>query len=36
MFTEPELAPHPELPAGSTHDDRDWEYFLRRAGLNRD
>jgi ribulose-5-phosphate 4-epimerase/fuculose-1-phosphate aldolase len=35
-FTEAELQPHPALPAGSTSDDRDWEYFLRRAGLDRD
>lgn len=34
-FTEAELRPHPELPAGSTSDDRDWEYFLRRVGLDR-
>jgi ribulose-5-phosphate 4-epimerase/fuculose-1-phosphate aldolase len=35
-FTEAELRPHPELPAGSASDDRDWEYFLHRAGLDRD
>ena len=35
-FTDAELRPHPVLPAGSTADDRDWEYFLHRAGLDRD
>jgi hypothetical protein len=35
-FTEAELQPHPDLPAGSAADDRDWEYFLHRAGLDRD
>jgi ribulose-5-phosphate 4-epimerase/fuculose-1-phosphate aldolase len=35
-FTDAELRPHPVLPAGSTSDDRDWEYYLHRAGLDRD
>jgi ribulose-5-phosphate 4-epimerase/fuculose-1-phosphate aldolase len=35
-FTDAELRPHPVLPAGSTGDDRDWEYYLHRAGLDRD
>lgn len=33
-FTAAERQPHPELPEGSTGDDRDWEYFLHRAGLD--
>jgi len=32
-FTEAELAPHADLPAGATADDRVWEYLLHRAGL---
>jgi ribulose-5-phosphate 4-epimerase/fuculose-1-phosphate aldolase len=32
-FTQPELVPHPYLPPGSTQDDREWEYYLLRAGL---
>jgi ribulose-5-phosphate 4-epimerase/fuculose-1-phosphate aldolase len=32
-FTDAELAPHPDLPAGGTRDDRAWEYLLHRAGL---
>jgi ribulose-5-phosphate 4-epimerase/fuculose-1-phosphate aldolase len=32
-FTEAELAPHADLPAGLASDDRAWEYLLRRAGL---
>ena len=32
-FTDAELAPHADLPAGATRDDRAWEYLLRRAGL---
>lgn len=32
-FTEAELAPHPALPAGTSSDDRAWEYLLHRAGL---
>jgi ribulose-5-phosphate 4-epimerase/fuculose-1-phosphate aldolase len=32
-FTDAELAPHPDLPAGATRDNRAWEYLLRRAGL---
>jgi hypothetical protein len=35
-FTDAELRPHPVLPAGATSDDRDWEYYLHRAGLDRD
>lgn len=35
-FTEAELRPHPDLPAGTTSDDREWEYLLHRAGLDRD
>ena len=35
-FTEAELQPHPALPAGAAGDGRDWEYFLHRAGLDRD
>jgi hypothetical protein len=35
-FTDAELRPHPVLPAGSTSDDRDWEYYLHRAGLECD
>jgi ribulose-5-phosphate 4-epimerase/fuculose-1-phosphate aldolase len=33
-FTDAELAPHPDLPAGATRDDRAWEYLLHRAGLS--
>jgi len=32
-FTDAELAPHADLPAGATTDDRAWEYLLHRAGL---
>jgi ribulose-5-phosphate 4-epimerase/fuculose-1-phosphate aldolase len=32
-FTDTELAPHADLPADATRDDRAWEYLLRRAGL---
>jgi ribulose-5-phosphate 4-epimerase/fuculose-1-phosphate aldolase len=32
-FTDAELAPHPDLPAGASRDDRAWEYLLHRAGL---
>jgi ribulose-5-phosphate 4-epimerase/fuculose-1-phosphate aldolase len=32
-FTGAELAPHADLPAGATRDDRSWEYLLHRAGL---
>jgi ribulose-5-phosphate 4-epimerase/fuculose-1-phosphate aldolase len=35
-FTDAELAPHPYLPPGSTKDDREWEYYLLRAGLDTD
>lgn len=34
-FTEAELQPHPQLPVGTASDDRDWEYFLHRASLDR-
>lgn len=33
-FTDAELAPHPDLPAGASRDDRAWEYLLHRAGLD--
>lgn len=35
-FTAAELAPHDGLPAGATRDDRAWEYFLQRAGIQPD
>lgn len=32
-LTDAELAPHDDLPAGASRDDRAWEYLLHRAGL---